>query len=138
MFTSSLAAVAVALLIGCSSSAEEPGHGAGVTNVLSESGALRVVLHASPEAVPVRGTNDLDLDVVRVDSEEPVLGLALSMVPFMPAMGHGSAVVPHCSEAGDGHYRCDDVVLSMPGLWELRTTLAGAASDAVVFRFDVD
>ena len=138
MFTPSPPAVAVAFLIGCSASAEQPGHGAGVTNVLSESGALRVVLHASPEAVPARGTNALDLDVVRADSEEPVLGLSLSMVPFMPAMGHGSSVVPRCSEAGDGHYRCDDVVLSMPGLWELRTTIAGTESDAVVFRFDVD
>jgi len=129
---------ALALLVGCSDATGGTPHGGAATSVLSDSGALHLTLRASPEDVPVRGNNQLALDVRRADSEEPVEGLSLSMVPFMPAMGHGSSVVPRCSEQGGGHYRCDDVVLAMPGLWELRTTFGGTASDSVVFRFDVD
>lgn len=128
---------ALLLLTSCSSDAADEPPGAGATELVSESGALAVTLHASPGGVPVRGNNAIDLEIVRVAADEPESGLSLSMVPFMPAMGHGSAVAPECSEREVGHYRCDDVVLAMPGLWELRTTLGGAESDAVVFRFDV-
>lgn len=132
-----IALLALNLLASCGGGADAPPQGTGATELLSESGALRVTLRASPGGVPVRGNNQIDLDISRVDAGEPARGLFLSMVPFMPAMGHGSSVVPRCLERQDGHYRCDDVVLAMSGLWELRTTLEGTDSDGVVFRFDV-
>lgn len=131
------ALAALLLLASCSDAADEHHAATDPTELSSETGALRVALHASPGGVPVRGKNTVALDVVRVDADEPAAHLSLSMLPFMPAMGHGSSVVPRCSEEDSGHYRCDDVVLAMPGLWELRTTFSGAEADSVVFRFDV-
>ncbi|HTQ07585.1 MAG TPA: FixH family protein [Polyangiaceae bacterium] len=105
--------------------------------MMSDSGSLRVTLQSSPEATPVRGENQIVLNVVQNESGDAVEGLTLSMVPFMPAMGHGSPVVPVFSDEGDGQYRFDDVDLTMAGLWELRTAITGAVSDSVDFSFDV-
>jgi hypothetical protein len=60
------------------------------------------------------------------------------MVPFMPAMGHGSSTVPTIASLGSGKYGVDDVVLAMPGMWELRTTISGEASDYAVPRVEVE
>jgi hypothetical protein len=122
---------------GCSSpsGADES---VGMTAVVSQSGALRVTVKSSPGAAPVRGTNQIELAVEAVDTGLPVDGLVMSMVPFMPSMGHGTAIQPRTSALGAGRYEFANVVLTMPGLWELRTTMAGALSDYVAPRFDVE
>jgi hypothetical protein len=55
----------------------------------------------------------------------------------MPLMGHGSSVTPLVKETGGGVYEVSDVVLFMPGLWELRTTLTGEVSDHVAPQFEI-
>ena len=133
-----IAIIALALAAGCSGSGAQPASSRGATSLLSDSGALQLTLRSSPDTLPVRGDNQIDLTIARADTGEPVTGLSLSMVPFMPVMGHGSPVVPQFSDEGAGAYRFDDVVLTMPGLWELRTTIDGAESDTADFRFDVN
>jgi hypothetical protein len=59
------------------------------------------------------------------------------MVPFMPTMGHGSGVAPKVTERGGGRYQFYPVRLSMPGEWELRTTLDTEPEDYVAPGFVV-
>ena len=71
---------------------------------------------------------------------QPQDGLSLAVVPFMPAMKHGTSVVPTVTAAGQGRYVAANVVLFMPGTWELRTTITGAvgaASDTLAPAFEV-
>jgi hypothetical protein len=129
---------ALVLTLGCASSNARSEEAANAEVALTKSGTLRVALGSSPERVPVRGDNQIELSVTRVDTGDPVEALTLAMVPFMPVMGHGSPAVPSFSDEGGGDYRFDDVVLTMPGLWELRTTITGAETDSVTFSFDVN
>ncbi|HRG97207.1 MAG TPA: FixH family protein [Polyangiaceae bacterium] len=135
-------AVAVALAVAplaCSSAEATPGSdGAPLTTVTSPQSHLRVAIHTSPEQPPSRGTITVRY-VITNSSGAPVDGLTLSVAPDMPAMGHGTPVVPKVAAAGGGEYIATDVNLFMAGRWELRTTLRGGAgvSDEVVVPVDV-
>ena len=67
----------------------------------------------------------------------PVDGLAITVLPWMPDMGHGASVTPTVTAAGGGRYVVENVELFMPGKWELRTTLAGPSEDSVTPSFRI-
>jgi hypothetical protein len=123
-------------LFGCSSAGEQERENGGT--VLSESGALSIRWECVSGDVPVRGRNRFELSIESTENDEPVEGLTLSMTPFMPAMGHGSSTVPAISEHGGGRYSVSDVVLAMPGRWELRTTISGSEPDYAVPRVEIE
>ena len=106
--------------------------------VVSESGALSVTWNCISGDGPARGSNRFELLIESTRDGSPIDGLTLAMVPFMPAMGHGSSTVPTVRAIGEGRYEADDVVLPMPGVWELRTTISGAESDYAVPRVEID
>jgi hypothetical protein len=141
LVTCAVAAGLVVLTASCS------GAGAGDTGpvapepastVTSESGSYRVSVHSAPDAVPTRGVNTLQLVVTRVSDGAPAEGLQLEVVPWMPAMGHGASVEPSVhAEAQPGIFTVTNVTLFMPGLWEIRTTIGGAANDHVTPSVDI-
>jgi hypothetical protein len=108
----------------------------------SEQRQFEIALYSSPTDVPVRGENHVRLEL----SHETDGGLAITptLVTFMPAMGHGSGVTPELTEIEGPYYTFEDVVLNMPGRWELRLELqtegldGSTAVDHAVFEFDVD
>jgi hypothetical protein len=108
---------------GTTSSDDDSGPLVQVASVTSQSGAFEVAMLAH-SATPTRGSHSLELVVTSVQDAAPVDGLSLTLVPWMPAMGHGTAIVPTITPLGDGTYELDDVDLYMAGLWELRTTFA--------------
>jgi hypothetical protein len=55
----------------------------------------------------------------------------------MPAMGHGTSVVPTITDVDPGHYVITDVDLFMAGTWELRTTIAGPRTDSATPTFQI-
>jgi hypothetical protein len=55
----------------------------------------------------------------------------------MPAMGHGTSVQPIISETAPGSYLIDQLLLFMPGDWQLRTELDGAVSDHVTPTLEI-
>ena len=55
-------------------------------------------------------------------------GLTLAITPWMPAMDHGTSVVPTVTDLGGGHYRVTNLVLYMAGHWELRIGIGGDPS----------
>jgi hypothetical protein len=97
---------------------------------------LNVAVRSSPQP-PVRGLTNFQLTVTDADGNA-VSGLQLSVVPWMPQMGHGTSVTPVVKDVGDGVYQVTDVYLFMAGLWELRTNIAGAMSDSVAPQFQID
>jgi hypothetical protein len=111
---------------------------AAATTVTSESGGYRISVHSAPDAVPTRGVNTLQMVVTRTSDGAPAEGLDLEVVPWMPAMGHGASVRPSVrADAQPGVFTVTNVNLFMPGLWEIRTTIGGSASDHVTPSFEI-
>jgi hypothetical protein len=126
---------------GCSSSpaagAPDTFPAAPLLTVSSASGALRVEARSSPTQPPELGDSAWSFSIKDVASGEPATGLSLDVVPWMPAMGHGTSTVPSVRDTGDGVYVIDDVVLFMAGQWELRTAVSGHDTDQVVVSVDI-
>ncbi len=99
--------------------------------VTSNQGAFTVEVHASTAGI-VRGNNRVELIVKDAQSATPVDGLDLSLEPWMPTMGHGSSTTPQITPQGEGTYVASDVVLVMPGTWQLRTSLGSDLAIATV------
>ena len=106
---------------GTTSSNDDSGPLVQVAEVSSQSGTYEVAMLAHSPS-PARGSHTLELVVTSMQDSTPVDGLALTLVPWMPAMGHGTSIVPSVTPLGDGTYELDDVDLYMAGLW-------GAAHD---------
>jgi hypothetical protein len=114
----------------CSSASPAPAGtfpGDPYTTITSDSGALVIDVRTSPQP-PSRGTNEVELTITRAGDGTPVDGLSLDVVPWMPAMEHGTSA-PSVTAEGGGVYLVTEVYLYMPGIWDLRTAISGAATD---------
>jgi hypothetical protein len=99
------------------------------TTDMGSSGVLSVAVRTSPQP-PARGTNDVQFIVTSVATGGPVDGLTIDVQPWMPAMNHGTSA-PTVTPQGNGTYLVSEVYLYMPGVWQLRSTISGPASDHV-------
>jgi hypothetical protein len=99
-----------------------------ITTTASDSGGLHIDVRTAPSQPPPRGTCTVELTVTDA-SGAPKDGLAVDVVPWMPAHGHGASVVPTVVAKGAGKYVVTNVSLFMPGEWELRTTFGGPLTD---------
>ena len=117
--------------------AAEP-YAAGLVKV-GAAGVFTVELASSLPAPPAKGDNRWTLKV-RDDHGSPVEGATVSVVPYMPAHGHGAATDPVVTPSGaPGEYLADPVNLSMPGVWEITVTVAGdGGTDTAGFVFCVE
>lgn len=75
------------------------------------------LLEATPE--PAIVGNNSWLFSLTLDGQ-PVEGLAdsLTLIPFMPDHGHGTAIPVEVTEEAVGHYRFEPVHMRMAGFWE--------------------
>ncbi len=117
------------------------GSGAGLVftpDMAAEGAAKKATfkLRTMSDVPPVNGKNSWVVQVLDATGA-PVDGATLSVKPFMPAHGHGASVTPTATGQGNGEYRIDDLVFSMPGVWQTTLTLGGVVSDSVVFSFCV-
>lgn len=102
----------------------------------SDAGAYLVALRSCPNQPPVQGVDDIQYTITNPQGA-PQDGLTLSVVPWMPAMGHGSNA-PTVTATGGGNYVAEDVYLFMAGSWALETTIQGpAAQDSVAPVIDI-
>lgn len=130
------AVLLVVVVVACSS-APPPSFGTdAVGHATSAACNVEIDAYSAPDPL-VRGPVAIELVATDLSTSAPKTGLAISIVPFMPAMGHGSATLPTVVDHGGGVYEADDVVMAMPGSWQLRTTLGGACNDSVVVDVDV-
>ena len=94
----------------------------------STSGHLHVALHAVPDPL-VRGQN-VGQVAITDDAGQPVDGLSLTLIPWMPSHGHGTSVQPEITATtAVGVFVANPLYLFMAGEWELRMTFEGAFND---------
>jgi hypothetical protein len=100
-------------------------------------GRLRFRLVRSDPGPPVRGDNTWQVEVTDA-SDQPVSGVILTAVPFMPDHGHGTSRVPEVTASGGG-FQVRPVNLFMPGLWEVTLSAqSSAGTDSTVFGFCIE
>jgi hypothetical protein len=134
------AALAALSAVGCGAAAPEdsgpPVFPADALTVASStSGSLRVEVRTDPQP-PVRGAIRGQLFIADATGAG-VDGLDVTVLPWMPAHGHGTSVSPGVTAQGGGLYLVDQLYLYMAGTWELRTTISGALDDAAVPALEV-
>ncbi len=89
--------------------------------LMSDSGRQRVAVRTAPDQPPTRGVVSMQLTIVNAETDAPEGGLDLKVVPWMPAMGHGTSVKPTVVETQTGVYELENLVLFMPGTWQILT-----------------
>ncbi len=116
--------IAALTLLACGP-ASDPG--GALTTATSNAGLYQLSVFTDPQP-PVRGV--LSARLVLTDPKgAPAGGLQLTVTPWMPQHGHGSSVEPQVSEPEPGTYQVTNLYLPMAGIWQLRTTIHGEASD---------
>lgn len=67
---------------------------------------------------------------------EPLKGLTVSVVPWMPAHGHGASVAPTVTEKDPdlypGVYLATPLDFYMSGTWQLLTTIVGTGATGAI------
>jgi hypothetical protein len=102
--------------------------------VVSTSGTYVVTVYGPAQGL-VQGVNAVELVITDAQSMGPVDGLVVTVVPWMPAMGHGSSAVPVIQPKGAGTYVVTDVSLVMAGTWQLRASVA--SDDTAVVTVEI-
>lgn len=103
----------------------------------TKSGELTVALYARTTDNLVRGNNRVELEVESAEAQQ-MPDFEVELMTYMPAMGHGPSQQPKLVEMEGNRYTFDDVVLNMPGLWELHVQFSGDLREELVFEFDVE
>ena len=123
--------LAAALLIpGCDGGASDGAPafaGEPLLRLAGTQGAVRASLRFDPPS-PARGMNAAEYTIVD-GAGQPVEGLALRVLPWMPDMGHGTSITPAVTAVGGGVFVVERLSLFMAGRWQLRSHLDGPASD---------
>ncbi|HUB09665.1 MAG TPA: FixH family protein [Myxococcales bacterium] len=97
--------------------------------VSSASGQLSIELRSCPVQPPTAGENTIEYTITDA-SGAPQDGLTLGIVPWMPAMDHGTSAKPIITDQGDGVYVVQNVYLFMSGEWQLQTSISGPLTDS--------
>jgi YtkA-like len=102
-------------------------------------GAMSVKIVESTPAPPAKLTNEMTFQLLDAGGL-PVDGASLSVVPFMPDHGHGSAIKPSVTPKGGGVYVVTNLYYPMPGLWRVTVTvqMPNVAPQDVAFSFCID
>ena len=87
----------------------------------SESGQQQIAVRTAPDQPPARGVVAVQLTITDLSTGAAQSGLGLRVVPWMPVMGHGTSVKPIVVESAPGIYDLENLVLFMPGTWQVRT-----------------
>ncbi|HEX4405352.1 MAG TPA: FixH family protein [Polyangia bacterium] len=98
--------------------------------ITSSSGRLNIQLRWSPPT-PVKGENAVELTFLDAQGVA-VDGLDATVVPWMPAHGHGTSVQPETTTSATGALIASPLYLYMSGQWQLRLTITGGVDDAAV------
>ena len=89
---------------------------------LLTSGGTFAIDYVSTDGEHLVGLNEYVLTITSAEGD--VLGATVTVVPYMGSMGHGTPTDPLVVESGSGAYEVTDVRYTMPGPWELQTTVS--------------
>jgi len=110
-------------------------NGPSAQTVSSSSGQLTIAIRWSPD-VPLRGSDAAQLTFLDAVGN-PVDGLDLSIVPWMPAHGHGTSAQPLITTTAPGVQVATPLYLFMSGEWQLRMTITGAMDDTAIATVEI-
>lgn len=137
---SRIALLAMVGAVGCSGAPEvQPGESFPADPLLvakTAQGSLQIEVRTSPAQPPGRGPIAVEYTITD-SGGQPRDDLDLAVVPWMPAMGHGTSTKPAIEARGDGRYVASGVSLFMPGRWELRTAITGPVKDSTTVVLDI-
>jgi hypothetical protein len=103
-------------------------------------GDLRIEVRTSPFQPPRETViGEVELRITDATTGDPVDGLALHAMTYMPDMHHeGSALAPYVKPEGNGVYLVTRVMFIMAGKGVLDITVSGARTESVVTpTFDI-
>lgn len=106
-----------------------------LTTVASTSGALQVALRSVPDP-PVRGQNVGQLTLTD-GSGQPVDGVTVQILPFMPAHGHGTSEAVGVTDQGGGVFIANPLYLFMAGEWQIQMKFQGAINDTAIATVEI-
>jgi hypothetical protein len=102
------------------------------------SGKLAIALSTAPSQPPNAGVDAVELILTDPTTGKPIDGETITLVPWMPLMGHGTDMIPEVQPMGNGRYVVRDVNLYMPGEWLLTFAFSGKVTESAwKITFDV-
>jgi hypothetical protein len=100
-------------------------------------GAMNLELRTAPTQPLTVGLDGVEVTLTDAQGK-PIEGALITLVPWMPLMGHGADVTPVPHAMGKGRYVLTNVNLFMPGEWQLRFQItAGTTSCDATPTFNV-
>jgi hypothetical protein len=101
-------------------------------STLSDHQKIGIALSTLPLQPPVAGPSSVRLVLTDPSTGKPIEDEQITLVPWMPAMGHGSDETPVFQSLGKGQYLFTNVDLFMPGEWLLRFEFSGTVTDSAL------
>jgi len=122
---------------GCAAETRADTFGVGLRKTTA-SGVVVSLAEAKP-APPAKGDNYFTLRITDA-SGAPIDDATVSVLPYMPDHGHGSALKSTVTSVGsDGRYTVSRMYLPMAGYWEITFTVTrAAATEEARFGFCLD
>ena len=110
---------------------------------MGDAGALDFKLMSVDPAPPARTTATMyNTWIVQINAMSngvvgaPMTNEQMSVTPFMPDHGHGTAIIPVVTaQPTAGQYQIAKIDTWMPGLWEITIAATTAPADQTVYRF---
>jgi YtkA-like len=124
-------------VIDCSNDARAMKYAPGLS-ITSTGKQMKFTLLSSDPAPPARGNDTWKLSIANA-AGQPLSGLNVSVLPFMPDHGHGTSVTPTVTANSDATYTVTPLYFFMPGVWQITfgTTPPGGTADTAVYYFCV-
>lgn len=106
---------------------------------MGDGGALDFKIMSYDPAPPARGNNTWIVQINQMTGGvvgQPMSNEQMTVTPFMPDHGHGTAIVPVITTMPTaGQYQIANINTWMPGLWEITIAATTAPADQTVYRF---
>jgi|HubBroStandDraft_2_1064218.scaffolds.fasta_scaffold133171_2 hypothetical protein len=98
---------------------------------------LSIEVRTAPVQPPTTGLDGVEVVLTDPKTGDPIDGVQIALVPWMPLMGHGADLTPQLKAMGKGHYVFTNVNLYMPGEWQLRFQFSGKVTCSAAPTFNV-
>jgi hypothetical protein len=113
---------------------------AGLYHVYNEKETYRVSFKPKPNPIPLVEAFEIDVQVRRHPSGEPVGPVvSLKVDAAMPEHRHGMTTQPRVTRGEGGWFHVDGMMFHMPGHWEIYfDVIEGAVSERATFEIEME
>ncbi len=118
----------------CSMDPRAQTYAAGMVGNAEGQSSLKVKLASADPAPPARFDNDWTIQVLDA-ADNPVDGVTVTVLPFMPDHGHGTSPVVVSAGTEPMTHDLSAISFWMPGLWQVHVHLNDGDTHEVIFSF---